>query len=172
MDTKNTLVSPQYRGSVFNNFGFTLLELLISLAVTGILIGMAAFQFSNQTVCVQLSHASRSLVSDLRWARQMAVSQGEEIRLILDPVLDRYWIERASLPGIAVGSVRDLKDGSQGYGGTDLVSSSNGNTIRFFPKGTTNTWTTITLQNDIGKQRLITLLATGRVKLYEENNEN
>ena len=119
-----------------------------------------------------MSHASRSLVSDLRWARQMAVSQGEEIRLILDPVLDQYWIERASRPGIVVGSVRDLKDGNQGYGETDLVSSSNGNTIRFFPTGTTNTWTTITLQNNIGKHRLITLLATGRIKLYEESKEN
>jgi prepilin-type N-terminal cleavage/methylation domain-containing protein len=155
-----------------NNRGFSYIELLISLAVTGILVGMAAFHFSNQTEHVHLSHASRSLVSDLRWARQMAVSHGEEIRLILDPGLDRYWIERASYPGIAIGTVRDFKDGSQGYGETDLVGSSNGNMIRFFPKGTTNTWTTITLQNDNGKQRRITLLPTGRVRLYAENSRN
>ncbi len=154
-----------------NNRGFSLIELLISLAVTGILIWMAAFQFSHQNEHVRLSHASRSLMSDLRWARQMAVSQGEEIRLILDPMADRYWIERASRPGIVVGIVMDFKDERQGYGGTDLVSSSNGNTIRFFPKGTTNTWTTITLQNNDGRQRRITLLATGRVRLYEENDD-
>jgi len=150
-----------------NNRGFSFIELLISLAVTAILVGMAAFQFSDQTKQTSLSHASRSLISDLRWARQTAVSRGEEIRLILDPVTDRYWIELVANPGIVVGIVRDFRDGKQGYGGTDLVSSSNGNTVRFFPKGTTNTWTTITLQNDNGKQHQITLLATGRVRLYE-----
>lgn len=154
-----------------NNRGFSVIELLISLLVTAILMGISAFQFSNQTKQTSLSHAARSLVSDLRWARQMAVSRGEEIRLILDPVTDQYWIEQASRPGIAMGIVRDFTDRRQGYSGTDLVSSSNGNTIRFFPKGTTNTWTTITLQNDDGRQRRITLLATGRVRLYEENDD-
>ena len=156
---------------MMNNRGFSAIELLVSLAVTGILTGMAAFQFSHQSEHTRLSYASRSLLSDLRWARQMAVSQSEEIRLILDAATERYWIERASRPGVVVGTVKDFKDGKQGYEGIDLAGSSNGDMIRFFPKGTTNTWTTITLRNNDHEERRITLLATGRVRLYEEKND-
>lgn len=151
-----------------NNRGFSAIELLASLAIAGILTGLAAFQFSHQSEHTRLSHASRSLMSDLRWARQMAISRTEEVRLVLDATTDRYWIERASRPGVVAGAVRDFKDGRQGYGGIDLVSSSNGETIRFFPKGTTNTWTTIALRNNDGEEKQITLLATGRVRLYEK----
>ena len=151
-----------------NNNGFSAIELLVSLAIAAILTGLAAFQFLHQNEHTRLSHASRSLMSDLRWARQMAVSQTEEMRLVLDTMTDRYWIERAARPGVAVGTVRDFKDGRQGYEGVDLVSSSNGETIRFFPKGTTNTWTTIALRNNNGEEKQITLLATGRVHLYEK----
>ena len=154
-----------------DNRGFTVIELLISLAITGILAGMAAFQLSHQSEHTRLSHASGSLISDLRWARQMAVNQGEEIRLVLDTITDRYWVERTTRPEIVVGTVRDFKDERQGYGGIDLASSSNGDTIRFFPKGTTNTWTTITLRNNDGEERKITLLATGRVRLYEKKDD-
>ena len=154
-----------------NNRGFTAIELIVFLAVTGILTGIAAFEFSHQSEHTRLSHASGSLISDLRWARQMAVSQGEEIRLVLDTITDRYWIERTIRPEIVVGTVRDFKDERQGYGEVDLASSSNGDTIRFFPKGTTNTWTTITLRNNNGEERQITLLATGRVRMYEKKDD-
>jgi prepilin-type N-terminal cleavage/methylation domain-containing protein len=150
--------------------GFSLIEVLISLAITGLLAGIAAFEFSHQSEHTRLSHASRSLLSDLRWARQMAVSRTEEIRLVLDTATDRYWIERAARPGVVVGAVKDFKDGRQGFGSIDLASSLNGDMIRFFPKGTTNTWTTITLRNN-EEERRITLLPTGRVRLYEEKDE-
>lgn len=145
--------------------GYSLIELLIVLTITGILSGLASVSFFAQLPHHRLNHAARDLVSDLRWARQLALTERQPVLVVLDPESERYQIERSSQPGISIGWVRDLQDRGQGNGGIDLVSSSGGRVITFFPQGTTNAWTTIVLRNQSGEERRITLVATGRVKL-------
>lgn len=145
--------------------GYSLTELMIVLAITGILGGLASVSFHAQLPHHRLNGAARDLVSDLRWARQLALAERQPVSVILDLDQERYRIERRSEPGIPVGWVRDLgcrRDGSERI---DLVSSSGGRTLTFHPQGTTNAWTTITLSNGSGEQRKITVIATGRVKL-------
>ena len=145
--------------------GFSLIELLIVMVITGIFSGLASVSFSSQLPHYRLNHAARDIVSDLRWARQLALTERQPISVVLDLERERYQIERRSQPGIPIGWVRDLLDRGQGYGEIDLVSSSGGRTLTFYPQGTTNSWTTIILRNRFGEQRQITLVATGRVKL-------
>lgn len=145
--------------------GFSLTEVMIVMAVTVILSGLASVSFMSQLPHHRLNNAARDLVSDLRWARQLALAERRPVSVVLDPETDRYRIERQSRPGIPIGWVRDLRDRRQGFGEIDLVSSSGGRTLTFYPQGTTNTWTTIIIRNKSGERRQISLVATGRVKL-------
>jgi prepilin-type N-terminal cleavage/methylation domain-containing protein len=144
--------------------GFNFIEVMIVMAVTVILSGLASASFMSQLPHHRLNSAARDLISDLRWARQLALAERQPVSVVLDPEIDRYRIERQSRPGIPIGWVRDLQDRGQGFGEIDLVSSSGGRTLTFYPHGTTNNWTTILLKNKSGEERRISLVATGRVK--------
>lgn len=148
-----------------NESGYSLIELLIVLAIIAVLTGLAQASFTAQLPHLRLSHAARTLVSDLRWARQLAVASGQPVSVVLDIEQDRYQIERQSQPGIPIGWVRDLQDRGQGFGEIDLVSSSGGRAIAFQPNGISTDMTTIILKNGGKEQRQITVAITGRVKI-------
>lgn len=138
---------------------------MIVMAVTVILSGLASISFVSQLPHLRLNNAARDLVSDLRWARQLALAERQTVSVVLDPETDRYRIERQSRPGIPIGWVRDLQDRHQGFGEIDLVSSSGGMVISFQPNGITTNLTTITLRNSRDEQRQMTVAITGRVKI-------
>ena len=145
--------------------GISLIEVMIVMAVTVILSGLASVSFVSQLPHLRLNNAARDLVSDLRWARQLALAERQTVSVVLDPETDRYRIERQSRPGIPIGWVRDLQDRHQGFGEIDLVSSSGGTGISFQPNGITTNFTTITLRNSRNEQRQMTVAITGRVKI-------
>lgn len=144
--------------------GVTLVEIMIVLAIMTILIGMAVPGLTGLQFHYRLVSAARELTSDLRMARQMAITEGQKMIVVLDPQREGYQVERESAPGVPVRGVKEFK-------GLDLVSFSNSNSnnvIEFWPRGTTNDWGTIILQNPKGETRRITIVATGRVRLYEK----
>lgn len=145
--------------------GFSLTELMIVMALIGILSGLASVNFISQLPHHRLNSAARDLISDLRWARQLALAERQPVSVILDLESERYQIDRKYQPGIPIGWVRDLQNGRRGFGEIDLVSSSGGRIVTFYPQGTTNSLTTIILRNESGEERRITVVATGRVKL-------
>ena len=138
---------------------------MIVLAIFLLLTGTAVVGFRAQTARFRLHHAVRSVVSDLRWARHLAIKEGVPIRMVLDPDEESFWIERRSQPDVPLREVRDLQDRKMGYGDIDLVSSTGGNIITFQSSGITTNWTTITLRNLQGEERRITVILTGRVRI-------
>jgi len=59
--------------------GFTLLELLVTLALAAVLLATAAPSFSSYLQNQRLSHASSRLVSELRLARHAAVDRNQRV---------------------------------------------------------------------------------------------
>lgn len=145
--------------------GWTLVELVVVLALAGIL-AMLAIQGGKESLArIRLGSAAKELAADLRFARQWAGSVSVPVRVVLNPDADHYWIETVEGgEGAArqVGAIRNWT-GRQ----IDLVSSSGGRVIEFSPIGTTSGWTTITLANRFGAERRITVIATGRVRIRE-----
>ncbi|MBI5745631.1 MAG: GspH/FimT family protein [Nitrospirae bacterium] len=145
-----------------DNKGFTIIELMIVVAIIGIIAAIGFVSLTKQIPHYRLNGSVRDLVSDLRWARTLAIASGEKVNLRLDPSNDRYQVEKALNPGTPISRVRDLR---QDYPGVDLISSSGGNLITFEPRGTTSSWTTIKIGNSSGEEKKITVIVTGRIKI-------
>ncbi|MFQ5455733.1 MAG: GspH/FimT family pseudopilin [Nitrospirota bacterium] len=147
--------------------GYTFIELLVVIGITGIITVIGISTITPKIPHYRLNAAARALVSDLRLARQMAITEREKVKIILEPELERYYIERESSNGVYISCIVDYQDKKQGYAGINLVSFSNSsskNIIEFSSRGTTNDWGTILLQN-MDEERRITIISTGRVKI-------
>ncbi len=144
-----------------NSEGFTLLEIIIVIAIAGILAAIAVPGFVNQLPKYRLSGATRQVMGDLMWARMQAVSEKNEFRIfILDS--HRYQILDDDDNDGSVGSgekvqTKDIRDDYPD------VSISNTTNPIFFPRGSASMGT-ITLSNSSGSRKLKIHL-TGRVKM-------
>jgi general secretion pathway protein H len=73
--------------------GFTLIELLVVLAIGAMLVGLVPVAFGKLHEGSQYRDTVRSMVTDLRQARQWAVSHGQPAVFQLDLTTRQYGIE-------------------------------------------------------------------------------
>jgi prepilin-type N-terminal cleavage/methylation domain-containing protein len=73
--------SPRRQGQA----GFTLIEMMATLAVAGLLTGLALPVFSSVREAVRLASGARALAGDLRAARGAALRGGVPVAVLLDP---------------------------------------------------------------------------------------
>jgi type IV fimbrial biogenesis protein FimT len=141
--------------------GFTLVEIVIVIAILGIAAAVAAPNLASMMARHQLKGAARQVMGDLMWARMQSVSQKNEFKIfsmnsheykILDDddndgkVDDGEWNRR-----------RDIREAYP-----DVSMSFSANPI-FFPRGSASTGT-ITLMNRSGAKK-VKIHLTGRVKV-------
>ena len=65
--------------------GFTLIELMIAVAVVAIIIMIAAPSFRDMVSIQRLRSVNSQLVTDLQFARNEAVARGVPLRVVFDP---------------------------------------------------------------------------------------
>lgn len=122
--------------------GFTLIELLVVFAIAALLVSVVPFAYGRMQESAQYRNVLRTILSDMRSARQQARLQGAEVRFMVDLQARRYGIEgsafkeipapvqvRATVAGIeTVGqrfaAIRFLPDGGATGGSIDVFRSS------------------------------------------------
>ena len=109
--------------------GFTLIELVVVVALIATAMALAATVFSAGLPGAQLRGATRELAAQLRYTRAQALATGEPQRFLLD-TRSRYW----QAPNHHRGHVPD-KIGIVATVASDERPSPEVAAIRFFPDG-------------------------------------
>ena len=135
--------------------GFTLVELMIAIAIVGILATIAVPNILGEMPKFRLNGATRQIAGHLMEARMMAVKQNKNIKVTFTDGNEYKICEEPCLdPNPKKINIQDNFNG---------VTTSTVNHPTFFPRGTA-TNETINISNSYG-EKTITVAITGRVKI-------
>jgi prepilin-type N-terminal cleavage/methylation domain-containing protein len=145
--------------------GFTLLEILIVIAAIGMLSAVAIPTYSQQLPKYRLNGAARHVMADLFVARQRAVSQMHNVR-VLFAAEHAYtlWTDRND--NGAIDSDETTTQALRTYG----VTLSANNNPTFYPNGVVTHLPTIVLRhisNPTQLKKCMSISITGRIKISE-----
>ncbi len=113
--------------------GVTLLELLIVIALMGIIAALVVPMFGGPVSTSELRATARQLAAGLRLARSEAVSERRETFLVVDVAGKRFKVDREAREHALPSKVELKLFTAQ----NDLVSENVGS-IRFYPDGGSN----------------------------------
>jgi len=136
--------------------GFSLVELLVTVSIVGIMSGLALPNLNTLKNNVQTDLFAKEIASELRWARQWAISKQDRVRLVFDQ-------ERQAIVA-QIGTARvPHHQLSYQHKGLEIDEPSAGPDVVFHPSGRSATATTIQFRNGQGRAHMITVSLTGRV---------
>ena len=132
--------------------GFTLVELIVAVAVFSILAAMAVPQFIAFRPKNRLNGAARQIYSELMWARSKAVNDN------IAYVVTFPTNQTMQIAGSAIKVVNIQTEYS------DVTLTSSASTITFSSRGTADTTPTITLSNP-GGTKTVSIRITGTASI-------
>ncbi len=139
--------------------GFTLLELMVVVAIVGIILAVVPIAFSDAVRSAELKAATHEVAAALKRARSHAVAAQRETVLLLDMVNRRYRLggsrQRRQLPSHIQLTLVTAR--------SELLSARMGS-IRFFPDGST-TGGRISLKGDKRTYHVDIDWLTGKVSI-------
>lgn len=154
------------------HFGFTLVELMIAVAIMAVLLGMAAPSFQAWLTNTKIRTAAESVANGLQRARAEAVSRNTNVSFVLGTGTD--WTVNVVSPAAVIES-RHSVEGSQGVTRTVLPLSTTTITFNNFGAIVANADASAALaQVDLaavgGNQNLrVTLGAGGATRMCDPN---
>ena len=144
------------RESQIQEQGWSLTELLIVLAIMGIVSALAGPSYQTWTARVQARSATVEIVSELRFARQLTMARRERLRVVFDRELRTITLQRADAEGI-------LHVYEYAEKGVVVEEPTAGPELLFHPSGRSATPTTIRVRDSQGRETTFTVSITGRV---------
>jgi type IV fimbrial biogenesis protein FimT len=139
-----------------NQEGKSLIEMLMVLTIIGLASALAGPHFLTLASRVQVHSATEEIASELRLARQLALTKRDRVRLVFD--LEQRTIVARFVNGGTTHHVYRYEDR-----GIVIEKPSAGLEILFHPSGRSATATTIQLRGREGQIQKLTVSLTGRV---------
>jgi type IV fimbrial biogenesis protein FimT len=136
--------------------GWSLIEILMVLTITGILAVLAGPSYQIVAARVQARSVTLEIASELRFARQLAMARRERLRVIFDREGRTITLRRGDAEDIL--HVYQYADK-----GVVVEEPSAGPELLFHPSGRSVTPTTIRVRDSQGRDTTFTVSITGRV---------
>ena len=109
--------------------GFTLMELMVVFAIVALIVGVVPFAFSRLNESTQYRDTVRTILSDMRAARQQAQSEGRETRFAVNLADRRFGLEGGAQHEVPEPLVLRATMAAQESAGDGSMA------IRFLPRG-------------------------------------
>ena len=149
----------QEQSKVFSYSGFTLLEIIVTLAIFSILFAKAVPIWSTLVPGYQLNSAARQVATEFQSARNRAMAQYRRFRVVFDST-STYKIERENTPGAA-----DYVLFSGPKSLPSSITAAANNTPVFQTRGDASPAANVTLTNSKGETKVIAVSSTGKVEI-------
>ncbi|MFY4731035.1 GspH/FimT family pseudopilin [Nitrospira sp. BLG_2] len=138
--------------------GKTLTELMVVVAIIGLVATMAVPNYSIFNSRTQVRCTIEEIASELRLARQLAMTYRDRVRIVVD-------LEQQALTTQFVNAATTHHAYHYGGKGVVIEEPSGGPEILFHPSGRSASPTTIQLHSLEGQTQQLTVSITGRVSL-------
>jgi general secretion pathway protein H len=145
--------------------GFTLVELLVVLAIAGLMLAVAPPLISSVMPGVELKAAARRTAGALRLAREIAIAGGRDTAWVIDIETNRYRIDGDHRGGSLPAGLEVELVAAEGEMQSDSVGA-----IRFFPDGSSTGGRVMLKRGDGGYQVGVNWL-TGRILIADWERE-
>ncbi|MBF0226090.1 MAG: GspH/FimT family protein [Desulfobacterales bacterium] len=158
---------------IYNNKGFTLIELIVVLIIIAVSSALVAPRFLSSFSNINLRTAVKKISASLRYARNIAISQKKNIKVVFDLENKKVFISSETTRIFSdIDEMQKNDPEFRFYSLPDGVSIKNTNEINFFeviffPKGS-NTGGEIMLENEHGKTITIKInYILGTIKIHD-----
>lgn len=146
--------------------GFTIIEIMIVIAIIGIMAGIAAPNFMDYLKSRRLSGATMQLYVDLMNARQQAVSQNNKV--IVKLLTNNSYSIIRDLNGnsnVDNGETGPIKSIHPDYADVTFEPASSGFNPIFYTNGTGTVGKIIVTSSSLSKTKTINISMNGRVRI-------
>jgi len=152
-----------------NKKGFTLVELITVIALLAILMAIATPSFMSWRESAQYKEVARDVLSGLRRARSLAVSENRTVNVTLNPATHILTVDGSSMTlheNVSVQASGDNLSGSDPDQDDCSTGMGTGSITRiFYPQGTCDKHFYVLINNDSSLCVRIESTATGLARL-------